>query len=195
MGHYREAQGVHENVLRLVVEGDDGDDRTQDHVSAEVALEQVELLKQSFLRLGGWDKSRDVYADLIHELKHMHEFDGQLKHLKPINEWNAKEQASEHVGKFQPPTEWEFGADDDDGDKEVVRHKRKTLNVKRATSNWGIGLVHRFLHGDEEAQKRNGGGGGKVSSNGHVNGSGVATAGATAHGHGDDGFESASEEL
>ena len=51
MGHYREAQGVHENVLRLVVEGDDGDDRTLDTMEAVRAKKQLELLKQSYLRL------------------------------------------------------------------------------------------------------------------------------------------------
>lgn len=58
MGHYREAQGVHESILRLVVEGDDGDDRTIDTMPSQTALKHVNLLKQSFLRLKGWDSRR-----------------------------------------------------------------------------------------------------------------------------------------
>ena len=154
-GHYREAQRVHENNLRLVVEGDDGDDRTLDTMEAGRALKQLELLKQSWLRLRGWDKSLDVYVELVQELKNMPEYKGskEWKDVRLPSEWNSKEAASETLGKFSLPREWDFVAKEDGSvgnghGKEGPR--RSGMNVKRATSNWGLGLVHRFLHGDHE---------------------------------------------
>ncbi|KAL9615079.1 MAG: hypothetical protein Q9167_000502 [Letrouitia subvulpina] len=173
MGHFREAQGVHENVLRLIVEGDDGDDRTQDHVTPAIAQRQVELLKQSFLRLKGWDKSPEVYKDLVHDLKAMPEFKKkkEVQEIKGVGDWNIKEQPDERKGKFEQPVEWVFPLEDGD-----AKSKKTGMNMKRATSNWGIGLLHR------EGTKMNG----KV--NGKVNGNAAAI-------NGEDGFESASEEL
>lgn len=160
MGHHREAQGVHENILRLVVEGDDGDDRTLDTMDAPRVVEQLELLKQTFLRLHGWDKSPQVYTELFHELKAMPEYKSskQIQSLSPPDKWNPKEPASETVGRFQAPNQWDFmhkeemtlGANGEMIQKEVSR--RPGMNVKRATSNWGVGLVHRSLHGDHEHQ-------------------------------------------
>ena len=108
MGHTREAQGVHENILRLVTEGDDGDDRTHDRMDSPTARHQVELLKQSYLRLRGWDKSPDIYADLIRDLKAMPEYRSQPEwtDVKPANEWNPKEAASETEGKSEAPQKW-----------------------------------------------------------------------------------------
>ena len=163
-GHYREAQRVHENNLRLVVEGDDGDDRTLDTMEAGPALDQLELLKQSWLRLRGWDKSLEVYVELVQELKDMPEYKGsqEWKDVRLPSEWNGKEAPSDTLGKFTAPEKWDFVVDKKEGDGAVVgtngQHagkegsssRRPGMNVKRATSNWGLGLVHRFLHGDHE---------------------------------------------
>jgi len=43
-------------------------------MDSETALDQVDLLNQSFLRLGGWNKDRNVYVDIIKGLKDMPEF-------------------------------------------------------------------------------------------------------------------------
>lgn len=169
MGHFREAQGVHENVLRLIVEGDDGDDRTQDHVTPAMAQRQVELLKQSFLRLKGWDKSPEVYKDLVHDLKAMDEFKKkrEVQEIKGVGDWNVKEQPDERKGRFEQPVEWVFPVEDGD-----AKSTRGGMNMKRATSNWGIGSLHKE----------------GVKMNGRANGSVAAI-------NGEDGFESASEEL
>ncbi|KAL9579829.1 MAG: hypothetical protein Q9203_006540, partial [Teloschistes exilis] len=100
MGHYREAMDMHENILRLVVEGDDGDDRTRDEVDSRTAIEQVRLLKQSFLRLKGWSKSEDVYTELVAELKDMPAFrkEKTWKTLALPGEWNVKEAPDEALG-------------------------------------------------------------------------------------------------
>ena len=189
MGHHREAQGVHENILRLVVEGDDGDDRTLDTMTSARALQQLELLKQTFLRLHGWDKSPEIYAELIHDLKRMPEYRDvrEWKEVRSPTEWNTKEQPSETVGRFAPPEVWDFVEVESQGRKEV-HHRRPGMGVKRATSNWGLGLVHRFLHGEHEGE------GPKGAVNGNGNGYGKAVAGKKAVGVDDEeGFESAEE--
>ncbi|KAL9606785.1 MAG: hypothetical protein Q9179_000075 [Wetmoreana sp. 5 TL-2023] len=154
MGHYREAQDLHENILRLVVEGDDGDDRTLDTMDSKTALHQITLLHQSFLRLQGWNKSRDVYVALIRDLKNMPQYknEKQWKQLKLPSEWDMKETPSETIGKFIAPTKWEFVPPEqvtkEGGVKETP--SRPGMGMKRATSNWGLGLIHRFMHGDHE---------------------------------------------
>ena len=151
MGHYREAQGVHENILRLVVEGDDGDGRTLDTMTSARVLLQLEFLKQSFLRLHGWDKSPEIYTELIQDLKQMPEYRDikEWKEVRLPTEWNPKEQASETLGKFAPPEEWDFVEGEEKGRKDG-HHRRPGMGVKRATSNWGLGLVRQFLHGESD---------------------------------------------
>lgn len=159
MGHYREAQDLHESLLRLIVEGDDGDDRTQDDANSETAMKQVTLLKQSFLRLHGWNKSLETYVELIRELKDMPEYKGekQLKQLSQPNEWNSKETPSETIGTFVAPKEWELVKAEHVGeDGSVKTPTRSGKNMKRATSNWGLGIFNRFANGGHENVKSNG---------------------------------------
>ncbi|KAL8687481.1 MAG: hypothetical protein Q9218_006359, partial [Villophora microphyllina] len=138
MGHYREAQDLHENILRLVVEGDDGDDRTHDTMDSATALDQITLLKQSYLRLRGWNKSPETYIDLISDLKKMPEYKDQKewKQLTLPNEWNSKETPSETLGRFFAPKEWDFARPEDvtkDGNGIKETPSRPGMGVKRAT--------------------------------------------------------------
>ncbi|KAL8729508.1 MAG: hypothetical protein Q9166_004680 [cf. Caloplaca sp. 2 TL-2023] len=157
MGHTREAQGVHENILRLVTEGDDGDDRTLDTIDSRTARHQVELLKQSFLRLRGWDKSPEIYTNLIRDLKAMPEYKARSEwaDVKPANEWNPKEAASETLGKFEAPSTWYLVKPEQVNEKgEIISPpsttKRPGGSAKRVTSNWGLNSVHSLLHGSHE---------------------------------------------
>ncbi|KAI4252851.1 MAG: hypothetical protein L6R42_007811, partial [Xanthoria sp. 1 TBL-2021] len=183
MGHTREAQGVHENNLRLVTEGDDGDDRTLDTMDARTARHQVELLKQSYLRLRAWDKSPEIYADLIRDLNAMPEYNSQPEwaNVKPANEWNPKEAASETLGKFEAPQTWYLVKPEHFDEKGEIKEtpektKRPGMSAKRVTSNWGLNFVNNLLHGSHENGVSNG-----VHKNGHARDS-------------DGGYESASEE-
>ena len=148
-----------------MVEGDDGDERTHDVMESETALEQVDLLKQSFLRLGGWNKDRDVYVDIIQGLKDMPEFEGQKqwKQLRLPSEWDSKEKPSDKVGKFNVPEEWQIVRSEDMTDSGVMKETPSTpgMNMKRATSNWGLGLSHRFVSGDYSHGGMNGNTNGK----------------------------------
>ncbi len=172
MGHYREAQGVHENVLRLIVEGDDGDDSTQDTINSKDARHQVELLKQSYLRLRGWDKSPEIYRDLIEDLKRMPEFKDrpEWKDVRPVGEWDPKEPASETEGKFLPPSpkSWFLVRPEDfdgkGGIRETAAGKRPGAQVKRVTSNWGMSF------GYDRVQGGHGGKDGVDGLNGVMNG-------------------------
>lgn len=199
MGHYREAMGVHENVLRLVVEGDDGDDRTLDAMDAGTARQHLELLKQSFLRLKGWDKSAGSYVELVNALVKMYKGSKEWKDVKGVETWSFhKEQPSETLGKFAAPKEWEFArrgeiVDDGDGGEgnpkgEMKGLRREGMGVKRATSNWGMGEVHRMLGGLGEERKMASEGLGMSKK------PEVATKALVLDGD-DDGFESAEEEV
>ena len=147
MGHYREAMGVHEKILRLVVEGDDGDDRTVDTMKSKRVKMHVELLKQSFLRLQGWDKSEAMYINLVNAILNMEEYKhGQEWHgVRGADHWNKKEPASDSIGKFVVPEKWEFEdpktADQQDGPQ------RQGMGMKRATSNWGLGSFRNAWNG------------------------------------------------
>ena len=179
-GHFREAMAVHEEILRLVVEGDDGDDRTLDTMVPETARLHVDLLKASFHRLGKWDKSRGVYRDLITQLLEMKEYehDPAFKDLQPFDKWNVKDPLKDkEFGRFVPPKDWEFDVPKhhhDGSSKETdtygsvsttrtvsdaggrEEHKRPGLKY-RATSNWGMGLVNRFFHHGEQEQEEEAG--------------------------------------
>lgn len=176
MGHYREAQGVHENILRLVVEGDDGDDRTIDTMPSQTARKHVDLLKQSFLRLKGWDKSATTYKDLVNALREMYKGEPQWKDVQGIDTWGFnKEQPSETLGNSVAPKEWDSAKPEDldeQGDVKGTKGLRRPgMGVKRATSNWGIGEVHRVLHGlpsSPNGGDENDGAGGKIRGRGNV---------------------------
>ena len=154
-GHYREAMAVHEEILRLAVEGDDGDDRTHDYMKPQAARKHLDLLKCSYQRLGGWDKSLSVYQDIVAHLINMKEFKSNehFKNAHTPDKWNVKEDAGS-FGKFAAPEKWEFVNPDHVTAKGEVRDspvaKRPGLGTHRASSNWGMGLIHRFLHGDHD---------------------------------------------
>ena len=161
MGHYREAMGVHENVLRLVVDGDDGDDRTVDTMESQRVKMHVEWLKQSYLRLKGWDKSAATYQDLVNAILHMKEYRHQpeWQGVRGTDHWDKKEPASDSIGRFVLPKQWEFEdpetATPSDGAKE---NERSGMAMRRATSNWGLNYFRHILNGDHESDHRNGNG-------------------------------------
>lgn len=190
MGHYREAMGVHENILRLVVDGDDGDDRTVDTMDSKRVKMHVEWLKQCYLRLQGWDKSAATYKDLVNAILHMEEYrhKPEWQGMHGTDHWDKKEPASDTVGKFVAPKEWEFedpeNANANGNGKEPVLNKHPGMGMKRATSNWGMSYFRHVLNGDHEEEPRNGNGAMKPE----------AAKPLAFVGH-DDGYESAAEEV
>ena len=158
-GHYREAMGVHEDILLFAVEGDDGNDKTVDTLEPATAKLHIELLKRSHIRLGGWDKSVAHYQDLVTELLNMKEFRGNplFKGLQTPDKWNPKDK-DDGLGKFAAPEHWEFVGSDyitESGELKAppTPKARPGKRRERVSSNWGMGLVHRFIHGDEEDEE------------------------------------------
>ena len=152
MGHHREAMGVHEHILRLVVEGDDDDDRTIDTMKSKRVKMHVEWLKQCYLRLKGWDKSPALYRDLVNAILHMEEYRHQpeWQGVPGTDHWDKKEPASDSVGTFVVPLKWEFTnpetADKQSDGKETATRQRSGMAMKRATSNWGLSYSQHSDH-------------------------------------------------
>lgn len=210
MGHHREAMGVHENILRLVVEGDDGDDSTVDTMESARVRMHVEWLKQCHLRLQGWDKSAATYRDLVDAILHMEPYahKPEWQNVRGTEHWDkGKEAASDSVGKFAVPTEWkvdddvetaankknkqdDYVAKKENGNNKTITYKRSGLGMKRATSNCGLNHFGHVLNGgyDEEKQhhhqQSNGNGAEKAESAKPLIFDGE-----------DDGYESAAEEV
>ncbi len=180
---------MHESVLRLVVEGDDGDDATVDTMESGRVKMHVEWLKQCYLRLQGWDKSEATYKDLVNAILRMEEYRHrpEWQGVRGVEHWDKREPASDNVGKFVVPTTWEFEdpeeAERRDQAGELASAKRSGMGMKRATSNWGLSSFHHVWNGDQENQ---------VSYN--SNGNGRAAKPVILDGD-DDGYESAAEEV
>ena len=194
MGHHREAMGVHENILRLIFEGDDGDERTHDTAEPMVVRKHIELLRQSHTRLHGWDKDKHVYIDLIHSLLDLPQYRGssELKGAQlHVEHWNLKDSADNDLGKFTPPTSWEFAKEGELDQKGDVKDegygagRKPGLGMKRVTSHWGISEVRRVLYGAIASSDHNEQQQSKQSyANGDLNGDLVTTKmAASANGH------------
>jgi hypothetical protein len=160
-GHYREAMGVHEDILRLIVDGDDGDDRTTDTVSPAVARHHLDLLRASYLRLKGWDKSASNYHDLVRELLNMkgHKSSASFQDAVPAEKWSPKDDPGT-LGVLSAPLEWRFfvpcTAETGDATSSATG-LRPHMGLKRASSNWRLSFLHKLLpgqHDDEDNESR-----------------------------------------
>src|SRR5450432_1435784 len=168
--HYREAMGVHEDILRLIIEGDDGDDNTIDVVDATVARHHLNLLHASHVRLGGWDKSASNYHDLVRDLLCMKEYKShaEFKDAVPAEKWSTKD-AVGSLGQLVAPTKWSFlgSASAANGlvcgggsgasffsSRGAGLKPRMGMGMKRASSNWGLrlGFLHDLVHGHHEEE-------------------------------------------
>jgi hypothetical protein len=122
---YADTLNVHEEIIQLIVSGDDGDDRTTDIVSTKIARQQVDLLKAAYQRNGGWVKSAKFYQKLVTDLIKKFSKTAEFKDLQPVQEWQAKpDNTTAHVGLFQKPQQWMFIVENDvvpakDGEKHI----------------------------------------------------------------------------
>jgi hypothetical protein len=151
-GHHREAMRLHEEIIRLVVEGDDGDDRTLDTVTPRMAKHHLSLLKAAYQRLGGWDKHASTYKKLVDQLLHMPEYksDPLFKGVHSTDKWDPKDKP-DTVSEFTKPLDWEFVATGVTDKGETLNHgKQHRLGFRRVTSTWGLNLAHQHLLGEED---------------------------------------------
>ena len=149
--------GVHEDIIRIVVDYDGQDDegRFLPTLTPGTARKQVDMLQRSYLRLKGWDKSKSTYTDLVQRLLAMKQYKGDTAFagVQPIDKWNSKEEANA-MGTFSAPADWVFidpGHITDQGEVKTPEvPKRLGMSPWRATSNWGMGLIHRHMHGHDD---------------------------------------------
>jgi hypothetical protein len=140
--HYKDAMGVHEEILRLVVDGDDDDDRTLDTMKAPRARKHLDLLKHAYLRLKGWDKEASVYQVLVNQLINMpvYKNDPEFKGVQGTSKWSLKD-TDTGMGKYVPEIRWEFMDSKHSGEFEVTHSagKNHRLGMRRISSNLSIG--------------------------------------------------------
>jgi hypothetical protein len=144
-GHHREAMRLHEDILRLVVEGDDGDDRTLDTMTPRMAKHQLSLLKAAYQRLGSWANHPSTYKKLVDQLLQMpaYKSDPLFKGVHSTDKWNPKDKP-DPASEFTKPVDWEFVSPESLTDKDEVAKrvsKRPGWGFRRVTSNWGLNLV------------------------------------------------------
>lgn len=161
-GHYREAMDMDEDVLRLIVEADDGDDRTVDVVEPAMARHHLDLLKASYLRLKGWDKSAHNYQELVRDLLSMREHKSHVafKCVGPAENWSPKDDPVSvrilvapallrFVGYLGVNRAGSGGA----GAPLGVLGLKPRMGLKCTSSNWGLGLLHDLLHGGRDDEE------------------------------------------
>ena len=146
---YRDAMGLHEELLRLVLYGDEDTEVDADQDLAEIARVQLELLKRSYIRLGEFDKSPETYRSLYEELSK--EFPGKLGHVGHIDRW-PKGGQTDNMGTFVTPAKWEII---EKKSPEVVKReqtekaKKRPTAYQRARASWGF---RSFFGGDQREQ-------------------------------------------
>jgi hypothetical protein len=147
-GHHREAMRLHEDILRLVVEGDDGDDKTPDTLTAKAVKHHLLLLQTAYQRLGGWDKDASTYKKLVDQLLTMPEYKSNplFKGFHSTDKWNVKDKP-DATNEFTKPVDWEFLDPATLTDRgEVVKHlissKNQRSGFRRVTSNWGLNSTY-----------------------------------------------------
>lgn len=139
-GHYNEAMRLHEDILRLIVDGDDSDDKTIDTVSAKRASEEIAMLKQCYLRRKGWDKKPEVYKELVDQTLAMpvYKNDPAFKPLQKFESWTLKEKPDGDKD-FKPVVKWMLIEVQNEKNKgKAVNGKNSRMSLRRITSNWGM---------------------------------------------------------
>lgn len=134
---YRDAMGLHEEILRLVLYGDEEDGVDADHDLGETARLHLELLKRSYQRLGEFDKSADTYRTLYEELSK--QYSGKLQSVGHIDRW-PKNGATDSLGTFTTPAKWEIveKKTPEVVQKENVHQKKRPTAYERARASWGF---------------------------------------------------------
>ena len=167
---HRDAMGLHEEVLRLVLYGDEeSEEELKDIDLPEIARVNLELLKRTYQRLGEFDKSPETYRYLYEDL--LKEFPDKIKSVGPIDKWAIKGPA-DNMGAFAVPQRWEIikkrkgatttaaanGSADakkeeiitkmvamEDEEEEKMQKKRPSA-LQRARKSWGF---RNFFGGEE----------------------------------------------
>lgn len=154
-GRWREAMGVHEDLIRVAIQEDEDFDedgepdyKLERAQAVELVVQQLQLLRLAHARLGGWDKSERAYHDLyaMAAKKFGDEVTGKVS---PVEKWAGKADKSleAQVGAFVMGEPWTIrkypnepvGSSIASTQTTPTKGLRRPQNqVKRATSNWGL---------------------------------------------------------
>jgi hypothetical protein len=136
---HREAMGVHEEILRLELYGDDdgvdiapGLNQAETHKQQEATVkEHLELLMRAHQRNRGWDKREETYKDLYAQLAE--EFGQQNLGVPPIEKWPSRDADSK--GTYTAPTAWEITGKD-----LQIEDINEQRNLERVSHLWAVPL-------------------------------------------------------
>lgn len=128
VGNYRRAMLVHEELLRDTV-SDKGEELPAAE-AASIAVQQLELLKRAYQRLGGWDKDSQVYVDLYQQLSHVFASEDNWKKVQTqsVEKWQPK--GADKLGTWTKPDSFEF----------MATGSRKHANyLRKSSGTWSLG--------------------------------------------------------
>ncbi|KAL0256082.1 hypothetical protein SLS55_008474 [Diplodia seriata] len=110
---HADALALHEEILRAVLQDDESEDVLDDAHAAQIAAEQLELVKRVYARQGGWGDEVDDLSALVADVVETYaEHDGRLATFVPVDKWSTKAPpAHDTFGTFVLPNGWEFSAD------------------------------------------------------------------------------------
>lgn len=108
IGDHAKALAVHEDVCRqtlTVVE--DGD--IEPAQGAEITKTQLELMKRSYQRIGGWGAGKDgnEVKELYSQLQQNFGSEKSFSSVQSVDKWSAKEKA-DNVGVWSKPSTFDF---------------------------------------------------------------------------------------
>ncbi|KAF2144333.1 uncharacterized protein K452DRAFT_246663, partial [Aplosporella prunicola CBS 121167] len=109
-GNHRAAMGVYERVLREVLDAYEEYGMIDTAEGAQLAVTYLELLKRSFLRLGGWDKDAAQYRNLYGQLRELFQGEQAWSANAVAShgiDWNVKEKGN-GLGMWKQPASFEF---------------------------------------------------------------------------------------
>ena len=134
--NHKKALSLRGDVLKNLLTAYEEDGTVEESQGAIIAVDELRLLKRTYLRCGGWDSNREEWEELFGNLNDAFHGQGCWKASKTaslgIDKWDASGKfKADDKGVWSPPTEWEFLAMEEDKAK-AVKHQ----NNLRKTSGW-----------------------------------------------------------
>ncbi|KAN0098801.1 hypothetical protein V8E51_014464 [Hyaloscypha variabilis] len=129
VGNYRRAMLIHEDLLRDTV-SDKGEELPAAE-AAQIAVQQVELLKRSYQHLGGWDKDAQIYIDLYQQLCHVFGSEESWKkaNTQSVEKWQPK--GADSLGTWVKPESFEF--------METGNSRKHANFLRKSSGTWSLG--------------------------------------------------------
>ncbi|KAF2089031.1 hypothetical protein K490DRAFT_38494 [Saccharata proteae CBS 121410] len=135
---YSHAMALHEDILSHLAYDDDHELDQCETAPVKVALHQVEYLKNTYQRLGTWDRQAQAYKDLFAELSRRFEEDRAWMEKQPqIEKWPVKG-ASATWGCWKKPEDFGFVV------RNIKAEKKKPSVLRRTSSSFAQVMMRQF---------------------------------------------------